>query len=238
MIMSLVLAASALTMPTALSAFGGDNCCNPNPCCDNSWDGLYVGLNAGVGSLDSHRIDQDGYIFQGGHSTIETAFVGGVQAGWDTQCDNLVLGVVGDFNWNNYSRTLCHNGDEVDSYVKGKVDWTSSIRLRVGVPVCDTLIYLTGGAAVAKLKTHWYLDSESSHHHHDTRWGWIGGVGLEHKVGCNLSLGVEFLCSHFENTSSRHQESSLEDVRFCHGANSYVGRVTLNYRFGDLCSLW
>lgn len=226
--MSLVLAASAMTMPTALSA----DSCNPCNPCDAGFDGLYIGVNAGVATIESHRHDLDGAIFgqPWGISTIETGFTGGLQAGWDTQYDNLVVGLVGDFNWASLDRETHYYLDEYN--VKSKLEWTSSIRLRVGVPVCDTLVYLTGGAAVAKLKHEWRVGDDTLFSHSKTRWGWIGGVGLEHRIGCNLSLGAEFLYSYFD-TNRRTWINGSSDYDFALGGHEYQGRLTLNYHFGS-----
>jgi opacity protein-like surface antigen len=213
--MSMAVAASAAAMPT----LAANNC---DPCCNNSFEGLYVGGTIGVGSHN-------------GEACVDNSFVGGVQLGYDVLLDNLVVGAVADWNFSNHNTS---HSDGWDNY-RQKLDWTSTIRLRLGVPVCDSLIYLTGGGIVGKFKHRRDADYYSSSSHNDSyRWGWVGGVGLEHKFCNNLSFGAELLYAHFNNKKSHGGGCCYENNSSGHCGTEYVGRLILNYRFGDLCNLW
>ena len=83
---------------------------------------------------------------------------------------------------------------------------------------------------------------DQSYHATDNRWGWVGGVGLEYKLGCNWSLGAEFLSLNFKehqtkvNGLLRRGDDTPLPLAFRFGSTDtvYVGRILLNYRLGDL----
>lgn len=231
-----LLAVGCAFMPTATAQdYGCGQYCAPpcgwNDCC-NGFDGFYVGGNLGVLSHVAHRNDLDGFFTDNsGWSTIKTDFTAGVQLGWDWQCCSTVLGIVADWNWVNVRQRLREEGDNL---LRSDFNWFSTIRGRVGVPVCDALIYLTAGGAVSRHKVRWE-DPPLSFKQNHNRWGWVGGVGLEFKVWCNFSLGAELLYLHFGNRDRRFT-SGVTEFRFGQSDHAYVGRILLNYRFGDLCS--
>src|SRR5262249_51445101 len=103
---------------------------------------------------------------------------------------------------------------------------------RAGLTVCDTLVYVTGGAAVARFHSRWENFVDDFDHRH-ARWGWTGGFGAEFLLGCNWSLGAEFLWMHFSEHTRSFTDVTGALFRFGHSDSVWVGRVLLNYRFGD-----
>jgi len=206
-----------------------DPCCDP--CCDGSFDGFYVGGNLGVYTDVVRRNDYDGFLSgnPAGFSSSDTEFTIGLQAGYDWVCGNRLLGLVVDWNWVNCDCKFY--GD--DYYVKNNGDWFTTIRARAGLTFCDALVYVTLGAAVIDVDTKWH-DGGHHFHHSDTCWGWAGGVGAEFLAWCNWSLGVEVLVLHF-NGDHKTFHSDTDYYRFERSDSSWVGRLILNYRFGDLC---
>lgn len=196
-------------------------CCNP--CEVNGFDGFYVGGNIGI---LSHEASQNGLDLLAHSTATDTGFAGGVQVGYDWQCQNRVFGLVGD--WNATSLGLHQRGTAAS--FRHDLEWYSTIRARAGLAVCNTLVYVTGGAAVAKLKHEWSTGT-TSFGAHDTRWGWTGGVGAEFDLGCSWSAGAEVLYMNFA-----HNSKTSNGVRFDHSDSAFTGKLMVNYRFGDLFS--
>lgn len=238
-IFACVLAISGLSAPL-FAGFG--NCCvvdnDPCSCCEGELKGFYVGGNVGVLSHTAHRNDLDGFLTDNsGWSTINTGVTVGVQAGYDWVCHNTLYGIVGDWGWTNVDHRLYDNPNAVpndlDNLIHSEMDWFSTIRARAGLIVCSTLVYVTGGAAVAHYDTRWF-DDPADFHNHDVVWGWTGGVGTEFSLGCNFSLGAEVLYMQFDDRTHDHLEDSVR-FAFGHSDSVFLGRLALNYRFGDWC---
>src|SRR5437867_8795398 len=70
----------------------------PAPEC--TWTGFYIGINAGVGQLDSTFTDRNDWddSWSGTRKWTETAFVGGGQVGYNYQWQDLVFGIEADFS--------------------------------------------------------------------------------------------------------------------------------------------
>ncbi len=248
LIFGCAIAVGGLVLPQAYANF-----CYPDqcaPCCDvRGFEGFYVGGNLGVASNTYHRNDFDGFFGSATRSSTPTSYSGistnvtaGVLAGYDLQCSNMLLGVVGDWSWTNLRRNTTELPDvAAPNYQdRNRVRWFSTIRARAGVTLCDALFYITGGAAVTKINRHHdgTLAADSAFFREcRTRWGWTGGVGSEFMLGCNWSVGAEVLFCQFSEQRRTFTDPSTSD-RYSFGASDslWVGRVTLNYRFGDLCS--
>ena len=215
-----------------------DPCCDYNPCCGLDFDGFYIGANIGALSYTGHRNDQDGLLDNGGYTARDMGFTGGLQLGWDSNCNNRVYGLVWDFNGTNASKRLRDEPGTADtSYVKADLDWWTSLRARGGLVVNDTLLYVTGGVAWARMKTVWN-DATDNFRHSGTHVGLIGGFGAETMVCDNWSLGGEFLYTEFGDKSHNNTGTGGGGFAFNHVDNSWVARITLNYHFDDFCNLW
>jgi outer membrane immunogenic protein len=212
-----------------------DYCCQPqcNPCCyESDFNGLYIGGNVGAFTHSAHRNDLDGFLeSSSGWSTNQTSVTAGLQLGYDWQWCNKLVGLVGDWNWVNTKHT---NRNNTNYFLKNNSDWFSTIRARAGLAVCDALVYITGGAAVTKFNNKWNNITDNFHFH-DARWGWTAGAGTELKLGCNFSLGLEVLFLQFDD-NRRTFTSDGTRYAVSHSDSAWLGRVMLNYRFGDLCS--
>lgn len=230
------IAVSGLSLSQASAQ---DFCCPTqcDPCCDSDFNGLYFGGNIGAFTHTTYRNDLDGFLTDNsGWAFNRTRFEGGLQLGYDWQCCNTVIGVVGDWNWVNTRHHILDDpgATATDDGVRIRNRWFSTIRARAGVAVCDALVYVTGGAAVTRFQNRWSSDGDVFNFR-ETRWGWTGGVGTEFMLGCNWSLGLEVLFLHFD---ARTRTFDVDGATFnvSHSDSAWLGRVLLNYRFGDLCS--
>lgn len=124
----------------------------------------------------------------------DTAFIGGFHVGYNWQkASNLVLGVEADVN-----------------FADG-LDYLATIRGRLGLAAGASLFYATGGVAFIGLEDAFDDDSET---------GWVAGLGMEHKLNSNLSLGLEGLYYDFD------EDSFGDDFNF------WTVRARLTYHLG------
>lgn len=233
---------SGIAIGGLLSAASAQDCCpvQYDTCCGAGFDGFYIGGNVGALTHVAHRNDLDGFFTDNsGWTTTSTDVTAGIQLGYDWQCCNAVFGLVADWNWanNNHRFRDDPNGDN-DGFSRSEFNWFTTIRARAGLSVCDALVYVTGGAAVAHFENRWSDLVFGDFRHDHTRWGWTGGVGAEFILGCNWSIGLEFLYLHFDTTTRTFTNDVGASFDFAHSDSSYVGRFIVNYRFGDLFCCW
>ena len=142
-----------------------------------TWTGFYVGAHVGS-TFDDTAEDDDGDEVE-----FDESLVAGIHVGYNWQkSSNWVLGIEG--SWDFLDSELEVDGDDTgleDNYL-------ASIRARLGYAAGNTLLYATGGIA--------FLDSDL---YDDTTTGWVAGVGLDHKLGQNFSIGVEGLYYSFDD---------------------------------------
>ncbi len=199
------------------------SCCGENNC----WQGAYVGLNIGLG-LDSSNASE-GWTWvtkfptgtllgvNGGPLvttpapvSINTAFhnqyhhssfglIGGVNAGYNWQSSNLVVGVEADYDLSTQRDSASYLAQPVPAIfpplpnfffapgttqgwtTREKIDWLATFRGRVGVASDDTLFYLTGGLALGGVRTDYTLLSST---------GAIGSPGVGNFAQVGLPGGM------------------------------------------------
>ena len=175
-----------------------------------SWTGGYIGVNAGfAGGKFKNPLaltdTETGDWIGGDLSNRTNGFVGGVQAGYNWQFGQAVVGVETDFNFAGLKGEYgVANIDEFavqSSSITNKVDWFGTLRARLGyVPTERLMVYATGGAAYGHVKTtldYSYDDGmfsfEDSTTEKKTRWGYTVGAGAEYAVTNNWTLKSEYL---------------------------------------------
>ncbi|MBN9363410.1 MULTISPECIES: outer membrane protein [unclassified Devosia] len=162
-----------------------------------NWDGLYVG--AFVGGLGGTFEDEssDEYDVSG--------WLAGVNLGANfTVADGIVLGVVGDVAWSN-----AENQDNLPL----SVDWTASLRGRLGFDGGSFLPYLTAGLAVAGGEIEGI---------NETHFGWTVGAGVEFAVADNISVDLLYRYSDYGTATYSNEDFGL---------TSHAVTVGLNFKF-------
>jgi outer membrane immunogenic protein len=104
----------------------------------------------------------------------------------------------------------------------------------------QTMVYVTGGGAWAKIDTSEFLPGQfattSAHQESNTRSGWTVGGGLEYAVGYGWSVKSEFLYVKFDDYTtftnapfavSPAGNISPRTVKL----EDYIWRAGLNYKF-------
>jgi outer membrane immunogenic protein len=127
------------------------------------------------------------------YSANPSGVIGGAQIGYNLQLGPWVAGLEGDVSGLTVSQSkyvgLGYN-DNIKSNIQG------SIRLRAGYAIDRILLYATGGAAFAGIKTSYTspfgYDSISR-----TRTGWTVGGGVEYAVTNNWTIRAEYRYSDF-----------------------------------------
>ncbi len=149
-----------------------------------TWTGFYAGLNAGYGWGSYSKAANTIMAKQSGGEL-------GVQAGYNYQYGNLVLGVEGDVNgsWLSGSRSPA-----IGVATRGSLDWFGTLRGRVGFAADRALIYATGGYAGGQVKSNIvsvlpaFVETSSS-----WRNGYALGAGIEYAFTNSISAKAEYL---------------------------------------------
>ena len=129
------------------------------------WTGFYGGVQLGYGDIGSNVAGLSG-----------DGFVGGVNAGYDYDLGNWVVG--GGLSYD-YADISLGGGSDLESIWRAKA--------RVGYKIGDGLLYGAGGWAYADTNN---LGSED---------GYFVGAGYEHMLANNLTIGGEVLYHEFGN---------------------------------------
>ena len=173
------------------------------------WQGGYIGAHLGYGFGGS---------FSGSNATSVSGgrgVLGGLQGGYDWQFGRVVAGVAADITLTSISAS--------NAAFRGDVDWTGSLRGRVGFLAADRiLIYGTAGLAAAGVKITTALPAASER---KTLPGFTIGLGTEYAFSQNLSALLEYRYT----SLARGGYGSLAGVSY--DASFHTIRAGLNYRF-------
>ncbi len=211
---------------------------NADPCGVARFNGAYLGASIGTAAHTALRTDADEYFpVEGNYSATRIGFSGGLQAGYDWQSCNKVLGVVADFNWVDSVVTtrITPNLANTTRTIQSGMDWFSTLRARAGVASGDTLFYVTGGVAAARTNltiTDIEPGVNQRNEFTNTRLGLVGGVGAEFMLGGNWSLSAEALYMQFRKANNTFRWTN-DDYTFVSNDSAFVGRVGVNYRFDN-----
>lgn len=121
-------------------------------------------------------------------------FVGGLNAGYDWQIDNIVLGVTGDIelaDMDGDSDLLDAGGADIGR-IEAQIDWLGSLRLRAGFAVDRALFYATGGLAVGGVELSLHDTAGGVSDDSAAKWGWTLGGGLDYALTDTLSARIEY----------------------------------------------
>jgi outer membrane immunogenic protein len=172
-----------------------------------SWTGLYLGGQVGYafGSIGSSTLSPAGFDFfyPNQFNYSPQGVIGGAHLGYNLQIGQWLLGLEGDVDGTGLSRTYAapfgfFGGGPLGfgASVHTKLPVQGSIRLRAGLAWDRALLYATGGAAFAGVKTTYAsffgYDSISK-----TRAGWTVGGGIEYAITDNWSIRGEYRYADF-----------------------------------------
>jgi outer membrane immunogenic protein len=168
-----------------------------------TWTGFYVGVNGGYGFGSSG----------GDFGNPSGGLVGGT-AGYNYQIGQFVLGVEGDWDWADITKS---GVNAVGAY-STKTDDIATVRARAGFAVDRALFYVTGGYAGADTQ----LTINGFGSQSEWRSGGVIGGGLEYAFTNNISAKAEYL---FAPLQSQSFDGAKSDVDLS------MVRAGLNYKF-------
>ena len=201
------------------------------------WSGPYAGIDAAFAQHLGQRFDRVYFEDGGNYDIISFGGGAGVHAGMDFQSGNYVFGVLGDVAF--------YTNDESDSVsgyreIHSALDWMATFRTRAGVATGNSLIYATGGLALAGVElSHDDLGTPADSFDLDgTRFGGTFGVGVEHMINDGWSLKAEALYTRFlEKDAQNGQTCSsglVTEPCEMHGYDDNVSmKLGVSYHFGQ-----
>jgi opacity protein-like surface antigen len=201
------------------------------------WSGIYAGLQlAGIHNMNKtfDRVYDD----HGGDYDLPSFGAGaGVALGADFQHDRYVFGVVGDFAVASNKESDADISEE--RKFESELNWQATLRARSGLATGNSLIYLTGGLALADANSA-SLDlgtPAESFEFDKVRFGGVAGIGVEHKISENISLATEILYTRYLSQSDGNGDTcnvSFGGTEPCEQDtkdSTVTAKIGLNYRF-------
>lgn len=147
------------------------------------WTGVYAGVHGGANWSD---VD-----FSNLGSASSTAFAGGGHVGMNMNFGNLIAGVEGDWDYDDSSYGYLVVPSGTTGHLD--VDWTATLRGRIGMNVGPALLYATAGIAWSERSVVETTAGGISGSNSQLLTGVVYGVGAETFVMPNLSLRLEAL---------------------------------------------
>jgi outer membrane immunogenic protein len=205
-----------------------------------SWQGCFVGVQGG-GAWGRSRHDG----FAPGPTVLTPYFdLTGAAAGIEYGCnfkvgEGWVIGTESDFSWTDKRGSSNDTGPGGNpTFVSTtREHWFSTSRLRVGRTFDRTLIYVTGGVAVARAEGDLQVPGLGQFSETRTLWGATVGGGVEQALTDKWSLKVDYLYMNFENRDLRFGNDArvvaLNAQRSGLNLSDHIFRAGINYKFSE-----
>ena len=181
-----------------------------------------------------------------------SGFIGGFQGGCNYQMGMWVVGIEGDGMVTNKAGQGFEVGLVPLLGVAGRANWISQTQERWLVTARGKLglagwgwfgdksmVYLTGGAAWAKIDTSEFLvgvQTGTGHQESNTRTGWTLGAGYEYALGYGWSIKGEYLYVKFDDYQTFTQPPfggfGLNLAPRNNKLNDNIFRAGMNYKLG------
>ena len=220
---SLLILAGAATLMSASAASAADLLINqPAPSyggdfggSTGGWDGAYVGAFLGYGW--GTMADEDGNILNDANDETDlSGWTVGAKLGANFSVGSgIVLGAEGDVAWAGIG------GYDEDADVDFDINWTSSLRGRVGYDAGAFMPYLTGGLAIAGATA-----SNGGTDDTQTHFGWTAGAGVEIAATEQVSIDLSYRYSDYGQATYNVGGSDSDLDLTTHGVTAGV-----NFKF-------
>jgi outer membrane immunogenic protein len=193
----------------------------------HNWSGAYAGVNAGVGVA---QVDVN--VPDNSNPDVDVAalgFAGGVQAGYNWQpVANWVVGVEADIGSLGVKRSFPNwNDPEIEFGARG--GWYGTARARLGYSTGPALLYVTGGAAIVKVRNNFDDTDDLAASKSKTAAGWTIGAGIETVLGQGWTAKTEYL---YIDAGKNRVFNDNQGVVATFDNRSHLFRLGLNYKFG------
>ena len=170
----------------------------------------------------------------------DTSFSIGGTAGYNIQCNNVVLGIAGDIGYLGLeSKTGWTNPNVVE--LKDKIETFGTVRGVIGTTVTpDTMIYFTAGLAFADVSHDLKLPGPlfGNFQQKDSGWatGYVIGGGINFLRHGNWMINAEMLYVDLGSEEHRYDASNACGFACTDTAkwddSFLVGRLGVSYKFG------
>jgi opacity protein-like surface antigen len=198
-----------------------------------NWTGLYIGGVAGAGNLATQTRDYDEGISLGYWQNSGWTFAGGGTAGVNWQKDAAVFGIEADISWLSYDKTVDMAGLYTSRF-DSKWNWLATVRGRMGVAFDRTLVYATGGLAIADVHHHLVelTDPFVGGDFDRTQIGLVAGAGAEYAFADNWTFKAEYLYVTLPGQEVHDTVNPAPNAIFQFASDAHFVRAGLNYKFG------
>lgn len=192
------------------------------------WTGPYIGINAGIttGDFDYSAGPAGGPVLLDG-SVSGSGFIGGIQAGYDWQFGQWVVGAVADIAFANHEASLSANIGGGSISADSQLNYLGTVRARAGYAFDRALVYGHGGFAYGETEQTVSFNGVDVFNESNSRTGWTIGAGLEYAITDRISFGTEY--SYVDLGKDRIFSDPIsfvdEDVAF------HTVKATINFRF-------
>jgi len=198
------------------------------------WAGFYVGANVGgIWGQSVQTVDRDtdpSLLRIPANTSGPSGVIGGLQAGYNWQLSNIVLGIEGDYDLASAQKTGVTA--PFDTHNTGLSD-LATLRGRIGWAFDRLLPYATGGVAVARL-TDELVDTSvplGSVSRGNSATGWTAGGGLEYAFDRHWSAKAEYLYDKFPDKTVALVGGAGYLFQFTFKDSEQLARVGINYKF-------
>jgi outer membrane immunogenic protein len=196
------------------------------------WTGFYVGANVGGVWTDSSMIETDPFQILPipSNSIHQSSLIGGVQAGYNWQISNIVLGLEADFDFASANKQVSLGSLAGLNTHHSRLSTLATVRGRLGMAFDRLLAYATGGAAFARLKNEVIntgFPFTASRGNSTT--GWTIGGGLEYAISNHWTFKVEYLYVAFPDKAV--VVPTPAPYAFAFEDSASIARVGINYKF-------
>ena len=195
----------------------------------HDWSGFYAGLQAGYGWGGTEADAQWGSMvgaWEDFHYGNRGA-IGGFHAGYSIDADDIVFGLEADVEATGITGT----GSNASAIHAADIDWSTSLRARVGFKVADrSLLYLTGGLAYASVSTtqHTFTGLSPYSSHDEWKAGWTAGAGIEHAFTPRITARLEYRYLDLGKISYFDEALAMKAT---HDLNNHSVRAGFSVRF-------
>lgn len=205
-----------------------------------TWAGFYVGGTFGAafahGSIADDPSSFTPWLNNVGYSNNSAGVIGGLEAGYNWQWTNLVLGIEADISATSLNHTVYaaapFSGSGAPDPYSSKLTWLSTVRGRIGWAFDRVLVYGTGGVAFASLKDGlidtWFPITATTN---SGVTGWTAGGGVEYALTDHWTAKAEYLHVGFPNRTGTSPVGAIGTYVFTFKDSVDIGRVGINYKF-------
>lgn len=230
--MSFVTKMASFAVVGFLALTGGAQASDPTPrpYCGGLFHGFYAGANVGYVVDTTSWSDRDFWLTGTGYTHTQSGVSGGVQAGYNHRCGNMVVGVEADWNWTGVSSDEFYQARQAE--LKYELSQYGTVRGRIGMAMDPLLLYVTSGIAFGAHKHEFINVADHVGKTDSTRIGFVVGGGAEWALNDWLTLRGEALYVNLgtDDYNSHPRVGFGNTFKFDVSDEFWVGRLGFNVK--------